>query len=77
LVSSSQSPPPPTIPAWIANRLAHYDLNHGPIARYLEHLALEDTAKSRATLVKSAEIADSLSVDDTLLDSLLVKLRLP
>ena len=63
LVSSSQSPAPPTIPPWIVNRLAHLDLNsidlnHGPIATYFEHLAHEDTPKSRAILVKADQVAE-------------------
>jgi hypothetical protein len=74
LVSSSQSPATPAIPPWIANRLAHVDLNYGSIATYFEHLAQENTAKSRAILVKADQVADALNLDDTLLDSLLVKL---
>ena len=76
LVSSSQSPAPPTIPPWIVNRLAHLDLNHGPIATYFEHLAHENTAKSRAILVKADQVADALGLDDELLDGLLAKLGL-
>ena len=76
LVSSSQNPAPSTIPPWIVNRLVHLDLNGGPIGSYFEHLAGQDTAKSRAILVKADQIADSLNLDDTLLDGLLVKLGL-
>jgi hypothetical protein len=76
LVSSSQSPALPTLPPWIVNRLAQIDLNHGPIANYFEHLAHENTAKSRAILVKADQIADSLGLDDELLDGMLVKLGL-
>ena len=66
----------PTIPAWVVNRLSHLDLNHGPIAKYFERLSHENTAKSRAILVKADQVADALDLDDTLLDSLLVKLGL-
>jgi ELWxxDGT repeat protein len=75
----SQSPPPPAIPRWTVNRLAHVDLkridlNRGPIAKYFEHVAHENTAKSRAILVKADQAADALGLDDELLDTLLVKL---
>ena len=50
----------------------HLDLNHGPVAKYFEHLAQENTAKSRAILVEVDRISDSLGLDDTLLDGLLV-----
>jgi hypothetical protein len=72
---------PPALPPWIVNRLAHVDLNridlnHGPLAVYFEHLAHENTAKSRAIFVEADRIADSLNLDDTLLDGLLVGLNL-
>ncbi|MBI3838219.1 MAG: hypothetical protein HY288_09845 [Planctomycetia bacterium] len=72
----------PTIPAWIVNRLERLevnriDLNGGPVAKYFEHLAHQNTAKSRAILVKADQVADALNLDDTLLDSLSVKLGLP
>jgi hypothetical protein len=76
LVSSSQCPEPPTIPPWVVNRLAHLDLNHGPIADYFEHLAHENTARSRAILIKVDQVADALHLDDDLLDELLVGLGL-
>jgi hypothetical protein len=76
LVSSSQSPTPIAIPPWIANRLTHLDLNHGQIAKYLQHLAHENTAKSRVILVKADQVADALGLDDALLDTLLVRLKL-
>jgi hypothetical protein len=74
LVSSSTSPTAPTIPAWIANRLDHIDLNHGPVAKYLEHLAHDDTATAETILVKADQIADALNLDDELLDMQLVGL---
>jgi predicted outer membrane repeat protein len=73
--SSSPSPSLAAIPAWIVNRFSHVDLNSGPVATYLEHLAEEDTAKSRAILVQLDYLADALNLDDTLLDSLLSKFQ--
>jgi hypothetical protein len=70
LVSSSQSPAPPSIPPWIANRLAHLDQNQGPVAKFFERLAEEDTAKSRAIIVKADQVADALNFDDELIDGL-------
>jgi hypothetical protein len=57
-------------------RLSHLDLNRtdlnsGPIAKYLEHLAHENTAKSRAILVKADQVGDELGLDDELLDGVL------
>jgi hypothetical protein len=76
LASPTASPTAPAIPKWLVNRLSHLDLNSGRVATFFEHLAQEDTAKSRAILVKADKIADALNLDDTLLDSLLVKLGL-
>jgi hypothetical protein len=66
----------PALPPWIVNRLAHLDLNHGPIAKYFQHLAHEGTPKAKAVLVKADQVADSLGLDDKLIDLLLVKLGL-
>ncbi|MBI3837817.1 MAG: glycoside hydrolase family 25 protein [Planctomycetia bacterium] len=79
LASTSTSPTVPVIPAWIVNRLEHLDLNrvdlnHGPIAKYFEHLGHEGTPKTKAILVKADKVADALNLDDTLLDSLLAGL---
>ncbi|MBI3838062.1 MAG: hypothetical protein HY288_09030, partial [Planctomycetia bacterium] len=77
LASTSTSTSTSTaIPAWIVNRLSHLDLNQGPIAKYLEHLAQENTPKASAILVKADQVADALGLDDELLDSLLVSLGL-
>jgi hypothetical protein len=76
LVSSSQSPAPSATPPWLANRLALVDLNQGPVAKYFEHLADDNTAKSRAILVRADHVAGALGLDDELLDSLLVGLGL-
>jgi hypothetical protein len=76
LVSSSPSSALPAIPTWIVNRLAHVDLNHGPVARYFEHLAEENALKSRAILIKADQLADALGLDDELLDGLLAGLNL-
>ena len=75
--SATPSLASPAIPAWILNRLQHVDLNSGPVAKYLEHLADEGTARSKAILVVADRVADALKLDDTLLDSLLVRLGLP
>jgi hypothetical protein len=69
--ASSPSPSLPPLPPWVANRLSHVDLNHGPIAVYFQYLAQEDSAKSRAILVKADHVADGLGLDDSLLDSLI------
>jgi hypothetical protein len=66
---------------WIVNRLAaldlnRIDLNSGPLANYVEYLAHENTAKSRAILVEADQVADALGLDDTLLDALSVGLKL-
>jgi hypothetical protein len=52
------------------------DLNHGPLATYFEHLAHEDTAKSRAILVEGDQVPDALGLDEKVLDALLAKLGL-
>jgi hypothetical protein len=52
------------------------DLNSGPIATYFQHLAHEDTAKSRAILVEADRVADEMGLDDELLDELVVGLGL-
>jgi hypothetical protein len=75
LCTSTDANPATPIPPWIANRLSHPDLNHRPIAKYFEHLAPENTAKSRAMLVEADRVADELGLDDELLDSLVVGLR--
>ncbi|MBI3837198.1 MAG: hypothetical protein HY288_04595, partial [Planctomycetia bacterium] len=77
--TTSTSTSTSTMPAWIVNRLAHLDLNsidlnRGPVAKYLLHLAHEGTPKAKPILVKADEVADALNVDDTLLDSLLAGL---
>jgi hypothetical protein len=55
----------------IVNRLAHLDVIHGPIVKYFQHLAHENTAKSKAILVKADRVAEALNLDDELLDGLL------
>ena len=65
-----------SLPAWVVNRLQQLDLNSGPIANFLEHLADADTPRAQAILVKADHIADALDLDDTLLDSILVELGL-
>jgi hypothetical protein len=74
--SATPSLASPAIPAWILNRLSHVDLNSGPVAKYLEHLADEGTPRSKAILVAADRVADALKLDDTLLDSLLAGMGL-
>jgi hypothetical protein len=74
--SASPGPSVPAIAAWIANRLSHVNLKSGPVARYLEHLAEEDTAKAKAILLNADQVADALNLDDELLDALLAGLDL-
>jgi hypothetical protein len=74
LVSSSQSPAPPAMPAWVANRLGQLDLNRSPIAKYFEHLAQENPEKSPEMLVKADQVDGALGLDDDLVDSLLARM---
>jgi hypothetical protein len=81
LVSSSQSPATPTIPPWLASRLAHLalnriDLNSGQLANFFEHLAHENTAKSRAIVVEAEQVADAVGLDDEVIDGPLIDLGL-
>jgi len=50
--------------------LNRIDLNSGPLANYFQHLAHENTTKSRAMLVKADRVADVLGLDDEVLDGL-------
>ena len=45
-------------------------------AKYLAHLAHENTLKTHTILVKADQVADALNLDDELLDTLLVRLGL-
>ncbi|MBI3838435.1 MAG: hypothetical protein HY288_10945, partial [Planctomycetia bacterium] len=72
---------PPTIPVRIVNRLARLelnriDLNSGLVAKYFEQLADEGTPKARAILVVADRVVDALLLEDGLLDSLVVGLKL-
>jgi hypothetical protein len=64
------------IPGWIANRLDSIDLNSGNPARLFQHLHDVNTPGSRKLLQKFDAVADALSLDDELLDSLLADLGL-
>jgi hypothetical protein len=79
LLWSSPCPPPPPIPPWIVNRLAHHDLNRidlnrHPLAMCFQHRANEDTAKSRTILGEVDQVEDELGIDDSVLDGLVVEL---
>jgi len=56
--------------------LNRIDLNNGPLATFLQHLAQENTAKSRAILVKADQIADTMGLGDELLDGLVPRMGL-
>jgi hypothetical protein len=64
------------IPRWLVNRLQNADLNSGPIARFFEHLAEQNTPGTRKILVAADKVADNLGLDHELLDSLLADLGL-
>jgi hypothetical protein len=64
------------IPRWLVNRLHNVDLNSGPIARFFEHLAEQNTPGTRKILVAADNVADNLGLDHELLDSLLADLGL-
>jgi len=66
----------PAVPPWIFNRLAHPDLNHGPLATYFQHRSHQATPKAKAILVEADQVADAVNLNDTLLDSLLVRFGL-
>jgi hypothetical protein len=56
---------------WLVNRLQKLDLNSGPIARYFEHLAHQNTPAARKILLAADKVADRLGLDDSLLDILI------
>ena len=64
------------IPGWIANRLDSIDLATGVPAKVFQRLHDVNTPGSRALLQKIDAVADSLGLDDTLLDDLLADLGL-
>jgi hypothetical protein len=74
LADSASASTAPTVPTWLANRLANVDLNSGRIATFFEDLAAKDTPKARKILLAADELADSLGLDDDLLDSLVAGL---
>jgi hypothetical protein len=60
----------------VANHLSHLDLNHGPIAKYFQHLAHDSTPKAKAILVKADQVADELELDDEGIEGLVMGLKL-
>jgi uncharacterized repeat protein (TIGR03803 family) len=74
LADSASANSAPKVPTWLANRLANVDLNSGRIATFFEDLAAKDTPKARKILIAADELADSLGLDDDLLDSLVAGL---
>jgi hypothetical protein len=63
------------VPGWIANRLDSIDLNSGAPARLFQYLHDTNSPRSRALLQKFDVVADSLGLDDELLDELLADLK--
>jgi hypothetical protein len=61
----------PGVPAWIARRLDSIDLDSGPVARFLEHLAAADTPGARKVLERIHDVAHDLGLEHELLDDLL------
>jgi len=59
------------IPRWLVNRLDSLDLESGPVSRYLQHLADEETPAARKILKAVDGLADHLALGDSLLDDLL------
>ena len=62
------------IPKWLTNRIDSIDLNTGSPARLFQYLHDQNSPRSRALLQKIDAVADSLGVDDMLLDDLLADL---
>ena len=61
---------------WLVNRLESIDLNSGLPATVFHRLADQNTPSTRRLMVKADEVADSLGLDDELLDNLLADLGL-
>jgi hypothetical protein len=77
LATAATNPSTPSVTAWIAERISQLDLNYDPIASDLVSLALANTPEAKLILVTPDQVADSLGLDDELLDSLLVELEYP
>jgi hypothetical protein len=61
----------PGVPAWIARRLDSIDLDSGPVARFLEHLADVGSPGTIKILEKIHDAAHELGLEHDLLDDLL------
>jgi hypothetical protein len=64
-----------SVPKWISNRIDSIDLNSGAPARLFQYLHDTNSPRSRALLQKFDAVADSLGLDDELLDELLADLK--
>jgi hypothetical protein len=73
--TTGSSPPPQTVSDSTVKRVNHLALSSGPIARLFEHLAHADSPTTKTILTEAAQAAESLGLDDELLDSLVVKLK--
>jgi len=61
----------PTVPAWIATRLASVDLNGGVVAKVFNYLDHVHSTGALKILEAVDKVADTLGLDDDLLDSIL------
>ncbi len=62
------------VPKWLTNRIDNLDLKSGIPAKLFQYLHDTNSRRSRALLQKFDAVADSLGLDDELLDSLLADL---
>ena len=63
------------VPKWLTNRVEILDLNSGSPARLFQYLHDTNSPRSRALLQKFDALAESLGLDDELLDELLADLK--
>ncbi len=67
---------PPLRLDWLSSELTNVNLNSGAAATIFEALATADTKLTRSILVEADKVADESGLDDELLESILVDLRL-
>ncbi len=67
---------PPLRLDWLSSELTNVNLNSGAAATIFEALATADTTLTRSILVEADKVADESGLDDELLESILVDLRL-
>ncbi len=76
LTVTASTSAPVSLPRWISSRLDSVDLNSRAPARLFQHLHDANTPRSRPLLEKFDAAADTLGLDDELLDALLAGLGL-